>query len=316
MLHPPGLFGGGDDRRTEAIAPKCRAVFPFACQRRDNGGMSTVLTMNTGQTMPQLGYGTYKIDPKDTTQAVRRALDAGYRHIDTAQMYGNEREVGEAIATSGIAREEIFLTTKLNNTNHLPEDARSSFANSLEDLQTDYVDLFLIHWPLPTLYDGNYLRTWKVIEEFYHDGRSKSVGVSNFLPEHLDVLGEGSELVPAVNQIEIHPYFTNETSRKRNADAGIVTQAWSPLGRGVALEDPAVTAIAQRHGVSPAQVVLNWHIHRGDVVIPKSVTPERIVSNMNIFDLPLDEADYETLTALDRGLDGQQGSDPRTMDRL
>ena len=278
--------------------------------------MSTTLTANTGQSMPQLGYGTYKIDPKDTVLAVHRALEAGYRHIDTAQMYGNEKEVGEALATSGIPREEIYLTTKLNNTNHLPEDARASFTKSLEDLQTDYVDLFLIHWPLPTLYDGNYLRTWNVMAEFYEDGRSKSVGVSNFLPEHLDVLAAGSDLVPAVNQIEVHPYFTNTASRKRNADAGIVTQAWSPLGRGAVLSDPAIVEIADRVGASPAQVVLAWHVNRGDVVIPKSVTPERIVSNMDIFDVPLEEADYKTITALDRGEDGRQGSDPRTMNRL
>jgi len=266
--------------------------------------------------MPQLGYGTYKIDPKDTVEAVHRALEAGYRHIDTAQMYGNEKEVGEAIATSGIPREQIYLTTKLNNTNHLPDDARASFAKSLDDLQTDYVDLFLIHWPLPTLYDGNYLRTWDVMTEFYDDGRSTSVGVSNFLPEHLDVLADGSELVPAVNQIEVHPYFTNDASRKRNAEAGIVTQAWSPLGRGAVLNDPAITAIAERVGVTPAQAVLAWHVKRGDVVIPKSVTPERILSNMDIFDVPLEEEDHETITALDRGEDGRQGSDPRTMNRL
>ena len=152
--------------------------------------------------------------------------------------------------------------------------------------------------------------------EFYEDGRSKSVGVSNFLPEHLDVLAAGSDLVPAVNQIEVHPYFTNTASRKRNADAGIVTQAWSPLGRGAVLSDPAIVEIADRVGASPAQVVLAWHVNRGDVVIPKSVTPERIVSNMDIFDVPLEEADHKTITALDRGEDGRQGSDPRTMNRL
>ncbi|MBM9432201.1 aldo/keto reductase [Flaviflexus equikiangi] len=276
----------------------------------------TTLTLNTGHPMPQLGYGTYKIAPEDTVRAVRLALDAGYRHIDTAQMYGNEAEVGEAIATSGIPRDEIFLTTKLNNTNHRAEDARSSFAQSLEDLRTDYVDLFLIHWPLPTLYGGDFLSTWKVLEEFFADGRARAIGVSNFLPEHLDVLLEGSETVPAVNQIEIHPYFTNEASRRANADAGIITQAWSPLGRGAVLDDPAIVEIAERRGITPAQAVLAWHVGRGDVVIPKSVTKERIVSNMDIFDVALSDQDYEIITALDRGEDGRQGSDPRTMDRL
>lgn len=266
--------------------------------------------------MPQLGYGTYKIAPEDTVRAVRLALDAGYRHIDTAQMYGNEAEVGEAIETSGIPRDEIFLTTKLNNTNHRAEDARSSFAQSLEDLRTDYVDLFLIHWPLPTLYGGDFLSTWKVLEEFFADGRARAIGVSNFLPEHLDVLLEGSETVPAVNQIEIHPYFTNDASRQANADAGIITQAWSPLGRGAVLDDPAIVEIAERRGITPAQAVLAWHVGLGDVVIPKSVTKERIVSNMDIFDVALSDQDYEIITALDRGEDGRQGSDPRTMDRL
>lgn len=276
----------------------------------------TTLTLNTGHPMPQLGYGTYKIAPEDTVRAVRLALDAGYRHIDTAQMYGNEAEVGEAIATSGIPRDEIFLTTKLNNTNHRAEDARSSFAQSLEDLRTDYVDLFLIHWPLPTLYGGDFLSTWKVLEEFFADGRARAIGVSNFLPEHLDVLLEGSETVPAVNQIEIHPYFTNDASRQANADAGIITQAWSPLGRGAVLDDPAIVEIAERRGITPAQAVLAWHVGLGDVVIPKSVTKERIVSNMDIFDVALSDQDYEIITALDRGEDGRQGSDPRTMDRL
>lgn len=276
----------------------------------------TTLTLNTGHPMPQLGYGTYKIAPEDTVRAVRLALDAGYRHIDTAQMYGNEAEVGEAIETSGIPRDEIFLTTKLNNTNHRAEDARSSFAQSLEDLRTDYVDLFLIHWPLPTLYGGDFLSTWKVLEEFFADGRARAIGVSNFLPEHLDVLLEGSETVPAVNQIEIHPYFTNDASRRANADAGIITQAWSPLGRGAVLDDPAIVEIAERRGITPAQAVLAWHVGRGDVVIPKSVTKERIVSNMDIFDVALSDQDYEIITALDRGEDGRQGSDPRTMDRL
>ncbi|AZN30316.1 aldo/keto reductase [Flaviflexus salsibiostraticola] len=276
----------------------------------------TELTMNTGHSIPQLGYGTYKIAPSDTVHAVTLALEAGYRHIDTAQMYGNEAEVGQAIAQSGIPRSEIFLTTKLNNTNHEADAARSSFAQSLEDLQTDYVDLFLIHWPLPTLYGGDFLSTWKVLEEFYADGRSTSIGVSNFLPEHIDVLLNGSDIVPAVNQIEVHPYFTNEESRRKNAEAGIVTQAWSPLGRGAALGDPVIARIAERIGATPAQVVLAWHIHRGDVVIPKSVTPERIISNMDIFDVPLTEQDYENITALDRGEEGRQGSNPRTMDRL
>lgn len=281
----------------------------------DNNSMKNV-TMNTGNTIPQLGYGTYKIAPEDTVDAVTMALEAGYRHIDTAQMYGNEAEVGEAIAKSGIDRADIFLTTKLNNPNHQPDEARISFRQSLEDLQTDYVDLFLIHWPLPTLFGGDFLTTWLTLEEFYEDGRAKAVGVSNFLPEHLDVLTSGSDLVPAVNQIEIHPYFTNEASRAKNAELGIVTQAWSPLGRAAVLDDPTVVEIAERVGATPAQVVLNWHVNRGDVVIPKSVTKSRVESNMDIFDVPLTEEDYERITKLDRGEEGRQGSNPATMERL
>lgn len=281
----------------------------------DNNSMKNV-TMNTGNTIPQLGYGTYKIAPEDTVDAVTMALEAGYRHIDTAQMYGNEAEVGEAIAKSGIDRADIFLTTKLNNPNHQPDEARISFRQSLEDLQTDYVDLFLIHWPLPTLFGGDFLTTWLTLEEFYEDGRAKAVGVSNFLPEHLDVLANGSDLVPAVNQIEIHPYFTNEASRAKNAELGIVTQAWSPLGRAAVLDDPTVVEIAERVGATPAQVVLNWHVNRGDVVIPKSVTKSRVESNMDIFDVPLTEEDYERITKLDRGEEGRQGSNPATMERL
>ena len=281
----------------------------------DNNSMKNV-TMNTGNTIPQLGYGTYKIAPEDTVDAVTIALEAGYRHIDTAQMYGNEAEVGEAIAKSGIDRADIFLTTKLNNPNHQPDEARISFRQSLEDLQTDYVDLFLIHWPLPTLFGGDFLTTWLTLEEFYEDGRAKAVGVSNFLPEHLDVLANGSDLVPAVNQIEIHPYFTNEASRAKNAELGIVTQAWSPLGRAAVLDDPTVEEIAERVGATPAQVVLNWHVNRGDVVIPKSVTKSRVESNMDIFDVPLTEEDYESITNLDSGEEGRQGSNPATMERL
>lgn len=276
----------------------------------------TNVKLNTGQTIPQLGYGTYKIAPEDTVAAVTMALEAGYRHIDTAQMYGNEAEVGEAIAQSGIDRSDIFLTTKLNNPYHMPDDARVSFRQSLEDLQTDYVDLFLIHWPLPTLYGGDFVTTWLTLEEFFEDGRAKAIGVSNFLPDHIDTLLKHGNVVPAVNQIEIHPYFPNEVSRAKNAEAGIVTQAWSPLGRAAVLTDPVITEIAERIGATPAQVVLAWHVNRGDVVIPKSVTQSRVVSNMDIFDVPLTEEDHVRITALDRGEEGRQGSNPATMDRM
>lgn len=278
--------------------------------------MIPALTMNTGTTIPQLGFGTYKVDAQETLDVVSVALDAGYRHIDTAQMYGNEAEVGQAIDESPVDRSDIFLTTKLNNTNHLADDARRSFDQSLVDLRTDYVDLFLIHWPLPTLYGGDFLSTWKVLEEFYADGRAKAIGVSNFLPEHLDVILEGSDVVPAVNQVEIHPYFTNESVRKANKDAGILTQAWSPLGRGAVLKDPVIREIAERKNATEAQVVLAWHVARGDVVFPKSVTPDRIRANMNIFNIDLSADEVAAISACDRGEEGRQGSNPATMDRL
>lgn len=272
--------------------------------------------MNTGAHIPTLGFGTYKVEPANAVEIVSKAIDLGYRHIDTAQMYGNEAEVGEAIASSAVPRDEIFLTTKLNNPNHLPDDARRSFDQSLVDLKTDYVDLFLIHWPLPTLYGGDFLSTWKVLEEFYADGRAKAIGVSNFLPEHLEVILRGSDVIPAINQIEVHPYFTNEESRAANEKAGILTQAWSPLGRGVVLGDETIGEIAARHSATPAQVILAWHIARGDIVFPKSVTPERIKENMDIFDISLSAEEVETISNLDRGEGGRTGSHPSTMARL
>lgn len=278
--------------------------------------MIPTLTMNTGAHIPTLGFGTYKVEPANAVEIVSEAIDLGYRHIDTAQMYGNEAEVGEAIASSAVPRDEIFLTTKLNNSNHLPDDARRSFDQSLVDLKTDYVDLFLIHWPLPTLYGGDFLTTWKVLEEFYADGRAKAIGVSNFLPEHLEVILRGSDVVPAINQIEVHPYFTNEESRAANDKAGILTQAWSPLGRGVVLGDETIGEIATRHSATPAQVILAWHIARGDIVFPKSVTPERIKENMDIFDISLSAEEVETISNLDRGEEGRTGSHPSTMARL
>lgn len=271
------------------------------------------LELSNGYQIPQLGFGTYKISAEDCVDTVKYALDLGIRHIDTAQMYHNEAEVGRAIEESGIPREEIFLTTKLNNDKHLPEDARRSFAQSLEDLRTDYVDLFLIHWPLPTLYGGDFVQTWRTLLEFEQQGRARTVGVSNFQIPHLERLLKETGVMPAVNQVEIHPHFANNQLRSFHLEHNILTEAWSPLARGTIFGDEKVISAAKRLGKTPAQVVLRWGIERGDVLFPKSVTPDRIKENLDIFDFQLDAQTKADLDSLDKGEDGRTGSPPDTM---
>jgi 2,5-diketo-D-gluconate reductase A len=271
------------------------------------------IQLNDGHTIPQLGFGVFQIDPTETARAVAEALDVGYRHIDTAEMYGNEKEVGEAIRASGIDRAELFVTSKLNNGFHRPDDARRAFDGTLSDLGFDYVDLFLIHWPLPTLYDGDYVSTWKTLEEFQREGRARSIGVSNFEVEHLKRLAAECDVVPAVNQIELHPYLLNEEVRAYDEANGIATQAWSPIAQGGVLDDPVITAVADKVGRTPAQVVLRWHIQRGNIVFPKSTTPARIAENFELFDFELDDGDVEQIDALDRGETGRTGPHPDTM---
>ncbi len=270
------------------------------------------ITLNDGNTIPQLGFGVFQIKPQDTAEAVSNALEIGYRHIDTAEMYGNEKEVGEAVRASGLDRGEIFVTSKLNNGFHEPGDAREAFDRTLSDLGFDYVDLFLIHWPLPTLYDGDFVSTWKALEEFKRDGRARSIGVSNFQSEHLEKLAAETETVPAVNQIEVHPYFANDGVRGYGQEHGIATEAWSPIAQGAVLDDPTISRIAEKVGKSTAQVVLRWHIQRGDIVFPKSVTPSRMKENFELFDFELEPADVDEITALDRGEDGRTGPHPDT----
>jgi 2,5-diketo-D-gluconate reductase A len=278
--------------------------------------MSSVptITLNDGEFIPQLGFGVFQIVPADTAKAVGLAFDAGYRHIDTAEMYGNEKQVGEAVHASGLDRGEVFVTSKLNNGFHHPEDARSAFATTLMDLDLDYVDLFLIHWPLPTRYNGDFVGTWKVLEEFRREGRARSIGVSNFQVAHLQRLAAETDTVPAVNQIEAHPYFKNDEVRAYCRSHGIVTEAWSPIAQGAVLNDPVVGRVADKTGATPAQVVLRWHIQRGDIVFPKSTTPERIKENFGLFDFELDGADVEAITALDRGEPGRTGPNPDEFD--
>jgi 2,5-diketo-D-gluconate reductase A len=275
-------------------------------------GVPTI-TLNNGVEIPQLGFGVYQVPPEDTADVVGTALELGYRHIDTAEMYGNEKGVGEAVAASGIDRGEIFVTSKLNNGFHRRDDALRAFDRTLADLGFEQLDLFLIHWPLPGI-DVDYVETWKVLEEIYRDGRCRAIGVSNFKPHHLRRLFSDTEITPAVNQIEVHPYLAQDDVRAFDAEHEIVTEAWSPIAQGRVLDDPAVTAIAERLGRTPAQVVLRWHIQRGDVVFPKSVTRERIEQNLALFDFELGTEDMATLTGLDRG--ERTGPDPDTFNYI
>jgi 2,5-diketo-D-gluconate reductase A len=274
------------------------------------------ITLNDGRSIPQFGFGVFQIDPDETADAVGRALDAGYRHIDTAEMYQNEKGVGAGIRSSGIDRADIFITSKLNNGFHRPDDARTAFEGTLTALGTDYVDLFLIHWPLPTRYDGDFVSTWQTLIEFQRDGRARSIGVSNFQVDHLEKLAQQTPVVPAVNQIEVHPYFTNEQVRAYGEAHGIVTEAWSPLAQGGVLDDDVITGIAEKVGKTAGQVVLRWHIQRGDVIFPKSTTPARIIENIAIFDFELDDDAMASITALDQGEKGRTGPNPDRMDYI
>jgi 2,5-diketo-D-gluconate reductase A len=274
------------------------------------------ITLNDQTTIPQLGFGVFQVPPDQTAKTVLNALEVGYRHIDTAQMYENEAGVGEAIATAGIPRDELYITTKLNNGFHRPDDARRSLDESLSRLGLDRVDLFLIHWPLPTRYDGDFVTTWRTMAEFVEDGRATSVGVSNFQPHHLDEIVSETGVVPVLDQVEVHPFFGNEDVRAACARHGIAVEAWAPIARGKVAEDATMTGIADRLGRTPAQVALRWHVQRGDIVFPKTVTPERMRENFDIFDFELSDDDMSTITALDRGEDGRGGPNPDTFDMI
>ncbi|MGI9162028.1 MAG: aldo/keto reductase [Mycobacterium sp.] len=273
-----------------------------------------MITLNDGHQIPQLGFGTYKVAQDEAADAVRTALEVGSRHIDTAQMYANEKGVGQGVRDAGLDRGHVYITSKLNNGFHRPDDARRAFDQTLRELGTDYLDLFLVHWPLPTLYDGDFVTTWKTLEEFKADGRARSIGVSNFQIHHLQELARETGTVPAVNQIEVHPYFTNDEVRAYGVEHDIVTQGWSPIARGKVLGDPVVSRVSRATGAHPAQVVLRWHIERGDVVIPKSIQPQRMKENFEIFDFEINDEEIEALTALDRGEAGRTGPHPDSFD--
>jgi len=252
------------------------------------------------------GFGTYPLTGDEVYRAVRMAIDTGVRHIDTAQMYGNERGVGAGVRASGLPREEIFVTTKLNNGRHGRDQALAAFDASLDALGFDYVDLFLVHWPLPAR--DQYVEAWRALAEIAADGRARAIGVSNFHQEHLRRLADECEVVPAVNQIEVHPYLTQDALRAFDAEAGIATEAWSPLARGRVLDDPVVVQVADAVARTPSQVVLRWAIQRGDIVFPKSSDPGRMAENFDLFDFDLSEQQMAAISALNR--DERTGPNP------
>ena len=272
--------------------------------------MATVpsLTLNNGVEIPQLGFGVYQIPPEDTAEATRTALEIGYRHIDTAQMYGNEKGVGLGIREAGLDRSEVFVTSKLNNDRLERDDILRSVDQSLEALGFDRLDLFLIHWPLPAASD--FVARWAAMEEIYAAGLTRAIGVSNFQPHHLRTLLASAQVRPAVNQVEVHPFLVQDEVRAFDADHEIVTEAWAPIARGAVNGDPVLRRIAEQVGRTPAQVTLRWHVQRGDVVFPKSVTRSRIEENFAIFDFELDGEQMTAITALDRG--ERTGPDPDT----
>ncbi|WP_308290464.1 aldo/keto reductase [Streptomyces meridianus] len=269
------------------------------------------ITLSNGVRMPQLGFGVWQVPDDEAAKAVGTALEAGYRSIDTAAIYGNEEGTGKAIASSGIAREDLFVTTKLWNSDQGYDSTLRAFDTSLAKLGLDYVDLYLIHWPLPSR--DAYIDTWKAFEKIAGEGRAKAIGVSNFKPEHLQRLLAGSEIPPVINQIELHPQFQQAESRAFHAEHTIATEAWSPLGQGKGLlDDPTLAAVARKHDRTTAQVVLRWHLQVGNVVIPKSVTPSRIRENIDVFGFELDADDLSAISGLDSG--NRIGPDPSTFD--
>jgi 2,5-diketo-D-gluconate reductase A len=272
------------------------------------------LTLHDGTSIPQLGFGVFQVPPPETAATVSKALDAGYRHIDTAQMYGNEAGVGDAIRESGLDRDDLYVTTKLNNTFHRPDDARREIDASLERLGLEQVDLFLIHWPLPTRYDGDFVQTWRALIEAQEAGKTRSIGVSNFQPAHLDRIVEETGVVPVVNQVEVHPFFANEDVRAANRRHGVLTEAWSPIAKGKVVDDDTIGEIASLVGRTPAQVALRWHVQRGDIVFPKSMNADRMRQNFEIFDFELEPTHMSAIDELDGGEPGRLGPNPDTFD--
>ena len=289
---------------------------PFPADPAPASSPIPTLTLPTGSPIPVLGFGTYKVAPEDAYDAVRRALDVGYRHIDTAQMYGNEAQVGAALDASGIARDQIFLTTKVDNSNHEPERAAASIARSLEDLRTDYVDLLLVHWPLPTLYGGDVTLPWPALEDAFNAGGARAIGLSNYEREHIEAVRDVATVAPHVLQVEAHPFLPNADLRAYAHGLGMVFEAWSPLARGRATTDPTLIDIGAQLGVSAAQVALRWAIDRGHVVFPKTLSRQRMATNIDAFSFSLSSEQRARIDELDQGEAGRTGSHPATMNRL
>lgn len=262
--------------------------------------------LSDGVEIPQLGFGVFQIPPEETFEATTRAFDVGYRHIDTAKAYENEAEVGQAFRSSGLDRDEVFITTKCFNDNHGYEEAKQAFQKSIDRLEVDFVDLYLIHWPVPA--HDKYVETWKAFIELKEEGLIRSIGVSNFQPDHLRRIIDETGVTPSVNQVELHPRFQQAGLRREHDDRGITTEAWSPLAQGAVLEDPTLEEIAEAHGKTTGQVVLRWHIQLGNVVFPKSVTPERVEENFDIFGFELSDDEMERIAGLDAG--DRTGPDP------
>ncbi|ROR64815.1 aldo/keto reductase [Agrococcus jenensis] len=284
--------------------------------------MTDPILLNNGVPMPPIGLGVFQSDPGETAQAVETALAAGYRHIDTAAGYGNEREVGEGIRRSGLDREQVFIETKVWVSDYGYEETIHAFEKSATKLGVEQIDLLILHQPMPQHFDRT-VEAYRALEQLLADGRVRAIGVSNFMPHHLDGLGERSSIVPAVNQVELHPYFTQPAVRAADARLGVLTQAWSPIGgitfypgwgegRKSVLDDETIAAIAAEHGRTRAQVMLRWHLQQGRSVIPKSTNPERIAENFDVFGFELDEEQLRAIDALDRGVRG--GPDPDEVD--
>jgi 2,5-diketo-D-gluconate reductase A len=274
------------------------------------GPFGPLTPLNDGNCIPAVGFGVFKIPPADTEQAVGTALRTGYRHIDTAAMYGNERETGRAVAESGVPRNELYLVTKLWNADQGYDSTLAAFDASMDRLGIEYLDLYLVHWPLPQR--NKFVDTFKAFAHLRDQGRIRSIGVSNFEPEHLTVLIDGTGIVPAVNQVELHPRLPQTELREVHARLGIATEAWAPLGRGSLLTCPIVAGVAESCGRTPAQVLIRWHIQLGNIVIPKSVNPKRIASNFDVFDFELSSNDMASISSLDDG--SRLGPDPRTFE--
>ncbi len=269
------------------------------------------LDLRDAGAIPQLGFGVFQVPPQDTADVTSRAFEAGYRHIDTAAAYGNEEGVGQAVRDAGLDREEVFVTTKCFNNDHGYDEATKAFHASLDRLGLDYVDLYLIHWPVPAR--DRYVDTWKAFIELRSQGLVRSIGVSNFQPAHLERLISETDVTPSVNQVELHPLFQQAGLRGEHDELGVLTEAWSPLAQGEVLDDPVITEIAEAHGKTPGQVVIRWHLQLGNVVIPKSVTPERIEENFDVFDFELGDDEMEAFEDLESG--ERIGPDPDTFEQ-